>query len=113
MLHCLALKKIPLVCYSLAFTKLHDYKKKKKPGCISAVDTEEYPVLKEDFYCLSLPDILCSILWNLYNYYKQFSECVETRITELRQPIEKELKVRENFSWTIPRTNQRNCRAGI
>lgn len=88
-------------------------KKKNKTGCISAVDTEEYPVLKEDFYCLSLPDILCSILWNLYNYYKQFSECVETRITELRQPIEKELKVRENFSWTIPRTNQRNCRAGI
>ncbi|XP_048793738.1 midasin isoform X1 [Lagopus muta] len=37
-------------------------------------------------------DVLCSILWNLYNYYKQFSECVETRITELRQPIEKELK---------------------
>uniref|UniRef100_A0A669QDJ1 Midasin n=1 Tax=Phasianus colchicus TaxID=9054 RepID=A0A669QDJ1_PHACC len=37
-------------------------------------------------------DILCSILWNLYNYYKQFSECVENRITELRQPIEKELK---------------------
>ncbi|OXB54358.1 hypothetical protein ASZ78_011040, partial [Callipepla squamata] len=37
-------------------------------------------------------DILCSILWNLYNYYKQFLECVETRITELRQPIEKELK---------------------
>ncbi|XP_074752140.1 midasin isoform X1 [Athene noctua] len=37
-------------------------------------------------------DILCSILWNLYNYYKQFSESVEGRITELRQPIEKELK---------------------
>ncbi|NXX88474.1 MDN1 protein, partial [Centropus bengalensis] len=37
-------------------------------------------------------DILCSILWNLHNYYKQFSECVEARITELRQPIEKELK---------------------
>ncbi|NWZ60294.1 MDN1 protein, partial [Haliaeetus albicilla] len=37
-------------------------------------------------------DILCSILWNLYNYYKQFSECIEARITELRQPIEKELK---------------------
>ncbi|KFP45021.1 Midasin, partial [Chlamydotis macqueenii] len=37
-------------------------------------------------------DVLCSILWNLYNYYKQFSECVEARITELRQPIEKELK---------------------
>ncbi|XP_066850638.1 midasin isoform X2 [Anser cygnoides] len=52
-----------------------------------------------DFHChvLLMPqaaekDILCSILWNLYNYYKQFSECVETRITELRQPIEKELK---------------------
>ncbi|KFQ77234.1 Midasin, partial [Phaethon lepturus] len=37
-------------------------------------------------------DVLCSILWNLYNYYKQFSECVEVRIAELRQPIEKELK---------------------
>ncbi|XP_010137971.1 PREDICTED: midasin-like, partial [Buceros rhinoceros silvestris] len=37
-------------------------------------------------------DVLYSILWNLYNYYKQFSECVEARITELRQPIEKELK---------------------
>uniref|UniRef100_A0A8B9J147 Midasin n=1 Tax=Amazona collaria TaxID=241587 RepID=A0A8B9J147_9PSIT len=37
-------------------------------------------------------DILCSILWNLYNYYRQFSECVQARITELRQPIEKELK---------------------
>ncbi|OWK63460.1 Midasin [Lonchura striata] len=37
-------------------------------------------------------DVLCSILWNLYNYYKQFSECVEAKITELRQPIEKELK---------------------
>ncbi|NXE72930.1 MDN1 protein, partial [Cochlearius cochlearius] len=37
-------------------------------------------------------DVLCSILWNLYNYYKQFSECVEARISELRQPIEKELK---------------------
>ncbi|XP_054255246.1 midasin [Indicator indicator] len=37
-------------------------------------------------------DILCSILWNLYNYYKQFSECVEARIAELRHPIEKELK---------------------
>ncbi|XP_071597429.1 midasin [Heliangelus exortis] len=37
-------------------------------------------------------DVLCSVLWNLYNYYKQFSECVEGRITELRQPIEKELK---------------------
>uniref|UniRef100_A0A8C0HMH3 Midasin n=1 Tax=Buteo japonicus TaxID=224669 RepID=A0A8C0HMH3_9AVES len=37
-------------------------------------------------------DVLCSILWNLYNYYKQFSECIEARITELRQPIEKELK---------------------
>ncbi|KAJ7398225.1 hypothetical protein BTVI_127123 [Pitangus sulphuratus] len=37
-------------------------------------------------------DVLCSILWNLYHYYKQFSACVEARITELRQPIEKELK---------------------
>lgn len=76
--------------------------KQKKPlGYISAVRTEEYPVFKEASHCLSLTDILCSILWNLYNYYKQFSECVETRITELRQPIEKELKVKENFAQAI------------
>lgn len=37
--------------------------------------------------------MLCNVLWNLYNYYKQFSESVQTRLTELRQPIEKELKV--------------------
>uniref|UniRef100_A0A8C8S1Z5 Midasin n=1 Tax=Pelusios castaneus TaxID=367368 RepID=A0A8C8S1Z5_9SAUR len=37
-------------------------------------------------------DMLCSILWNLYSYYKQFSQCVQARVTELRQPIEKELK---------------------
>lgn len=47
-------------------------------------------------YPFSLLDVLCSILWNLYNYYKQFSECVEAKITELRQPIEKELKVKGN-----------------
>lgn len=72
-----------------------------KKGCISPLDTEEYPVLKAACYCLSPLDVLCSILWNLYNYYKQFSECVEARITELRQPIEKELKVKGNFAQTI------------
>ncbi|XP_064196020.1 midasin isoform X1 [Anguilla rostrata] len=35
---------------------------------------------------------LCSLLWNLYKYYSQFSESVQTKITQLRQPIEKELK---------------------
>lgn len=37
-------------------------------------------------------DALCSLLWNLYNYYKQFSETVHAKITECRSPIEKELK---------------------
>ncbi|XP_069462584.1 midasin isoform X2 [Ambystoma mexicanum] len=37
-------------------------------------------------------DSLCSVLWNLYHYYAQFSECIQTRITLLRQPLEKELK---------------------
>ncbi|XP_048386295.2 midasin [Stegostoma tigrinum] len=37
-------------------------------------------------------DDLCSLLWNLYNYYNQFSENVRVKITELRHPIEKELK---------------------
>lgn len=59
----------------------------------------------------SLLDVLCSILWNLYNYYKQFSECVEAKITELRQPIEKELKVKGNMAQTMYRSNQRSSGA--
>ncbi|XP_071998055.1 midasin isoform X2 [Engystomops pustulosus] len=35
---------------------------------------------------------LCSHLWNLYHYYKQFLPSVEARISELRKPVEKELK---------------------
>ncbi|CAB1340438.1 unnamed protein product, partial [Coregonus sp. 'balchen'] len=35
---------------------------------------------------------LCSLLWNLHKYYSQFSECIQTKVTQLRQPIEKELK---------------------
>ncbi|XP_030578137.1 midasin [Archocentrus centrarchus] len=35
---------------------------------------------------------LSSLLWNLYKYYNQFSECVQTKITQHRQTIEKELK---------------------
>ncbi|XP_076872534.1 midasin isoform X2 [Brachyhypopomus gauderio] len=37
-------------------------------------------------------DLLCSLLWNLHKYYAQFSESVQARITQLRTPIEKELK---------------------
>ncbi|XP_031820381.1 midasin [Sarcophilus harrisii] len=37
-------------------------------------------------------DSLCSLLWNLYHYYKQFSDRVQARIEELRSPLEKELK---------------------
>ncbi|CAJ0966002.1 unnamed protein product [Ranitomeya imitator] len=37
-------------------------------------------------------DSLCSLLWNLYHYYKQFLPSVEARIHELRKPVEKELK---------------------
>ncbi|KAM9316620.1 LOW QUALITY PROTEIN: midasin [Gastrophryne carolinensis] len=40
----------------------------------------------------SRKDSLCSLLWNLYNYYKQFLQSVRERITSLRNPIEKELK---------------------
>lgn len=36
---------------------------------------------------------LSSLLWNLHKYYSQFSDCIQTRISQLRQPIEKELKV--------------------
>ncbi|XP_040596448.1 midasin isoform X2 [Mesocricetus auratus] len=37
-------------------------------------------------------DSLCSVLWNLYHYYKQFLDPVQAKIVELRSPIEKELK---------------------
>lgn len=40
----------------------------------------------------SRKDSLCSLLWNLYHYYKQFLPSVEARINELRKPVEKELK---------------------
>ncbi|XP_062836825.1 midasin isoform X1 [Anolis carolinensis] len=52
-----------------------------------------------EFHCqvLLMPqvegnDLLCNILWNLYNYYNQFSESVQARLAEVRRPIEKELK---------------------
>ncbi|KAK2856665.1 hypothetical protein Q5P01_005400 [Channa striata] len=35
---------------------------------------------------------LSSLLWNLHKYYCQFSDCIQTKINQLRQPIEKELK---------------------
>ncbi|XP_077018521.1 midasin isoform X2 [Tamandua tetradactyla] len=37
-------------------------------------------------------DSLCSVLWNLYHYYKQFFDRVQAKIMELRSPLEKELK---------------------
>ncbi|XP_066110370.1 midasin isoform X3 [Saccopteryx bilineata] len=37
-------------------------------------------------------DSLCSVLWNLYQYYKQFFDHVQAKIVELRSPLEKELK---------------------
>ncbi|XP_003200751.2 midasin [Danio rerio] len=37
-------------------------------------------------------DSLCSLLWNLYKYYSQFSPSIQTKITHLRSPLEKELK---------------------
>ncbi|XP_062980947.1 midasin [Elgaria multicarinata webbii] len=52
-----------------------------------------------EFHChvLLIPQVegngmLCNVLWNLYNYYKQFSECIHAKVAELRHPIEKELK---------------------
>ncbi|KAK7907514.1 hypothetical protein WMY93_016126 [Mugilogobius chulae] len=53
----------------------------------------------QSFHChlLVVPEqqgreALCSLLWNLTCYYTQFSETVQTSISKLRQPIEKELK---------------------
>ncbi|KAI3364212.1 hypothetical protein L3Q82_010816 [Scortum barcoo] len=37
-------------------------------------------------------EALSNLLWNLHKYYSQFSDCIQTRVSQLRQPIEKELK---------------------
>lgn len=39
------------------------------------------------------PESLSSLLWNLHKYYSQFLDGIHTKICQLRQPIEKELKV--------------------
>lgn len=53
------------------------------------------PTVSSMFFPFSfLPDSLCSVLWNLYHFYKQFLDPVQAKIVELRSPIEKELKVR-------------------
>uniref|UniRef100_A0A674E141 Midasin n=1 Tax=Salmo trutta TaxID=8032 RepID=A0A674E141_SALTR len=51
-------------------------------------------VMLLSFHChlLLAPKPLCRLLWNLHKYYTQFSECIQTKVTQLRQPIEKELK---------------------
>lgn len=35
------------------------------------------------------------VLWNLYKFYARFSSTVQGELDRLRQPIEKELKVRK------------------
>lgn len=45
----------------------------------------------EVLFCIA--ESLSSLLWNLHKYYSQFSESIQARITQLRQPVEKELKV--------------------
>ncbi|KAJ1151695.1 hypothetical protein NDU88_004475 [Pleurodeles waltl] len=62
-------------------------------------------------------DSLCSVLWNLYNYYVQFSDSIQTTITLLRQPLEKELKEFVNISkwndvsfWSIKQSVEKTHR---
>uniref|UniRef100_A0A3Q3ARQ7 Midasin n=1 Tax=Kryptolebias marmoratus TaxID=37003 RepID=A0A3Q3ARQ7_KRYMA len=58
-------------------------------------------------------DFLCSLLWNLHKYYSQFSESVQAKVTQLRQPIEKELKDFIKISkwndvsfWSVKQSNE-------
>lgn len=46
--------------------------------------------IETKFYYFS--DVIIAVLWNLYNYYAQFISNVETKIKNLRSPIEKKLK---------------------
>ena len=47
---------------------------------------------------LCFVDVLVNVLWNLHTYYKQFSPIMTEQISRQKAPIEKELKVRMNFS---------------
>uniref|UniRef100_A0A7N6BG26 Midasin n=1 Tax=Anabas testudineus TaxID=64144 RepID=A0A7N6BG26_ANATE len=56
---------------------------------------------------------LSSLLWNLHQYYSQFSDCIQTKLNQLRQPIEKELKDYVKISkwndvsfWSIKQSNE-------
>lgn len=37
-------------------------------------------------------DVFINVLWNVHEYFKQFSSNVENKIKQLRAPIEKKLK---------------------
>lgn len=47
-------------------------------------------IIKSKAYYFS--DVIIAVLWNLYNYYAQFFSNIETKIKNLRSPIEKKLK---------------------
>uniref|UniRef100_A0A665V858 Midasin n=1 Tax=Echeneis naucrates TaxID=173247 RepID=A0A665V858_ECHNA len=56
---------------------------------------------------------LSNLLWNLHRYYSQFSNSIQTKISQLRQPIEKELKDFVKISkwndisfWSIKQSNE-------
>lgn len=62
-------------------------------------------------------DFLCSLLWNLYHYYKQFLPSIQARIVELRNPVEKELKDFVKISkwndasfWSVKQTVEKTHR---
>lgn len=63
--------------------------------CVLVLTTTMQATLNQWLCPFILTDSLCSLLWNLYKYYTQFSESIQTKITQLRTPIEKELKVGE------------------
>lgn len=54
--------------------------------------TRIHPSLLLNFILVILLDILISVLWNLHQYFLQFSPNVLGKIKELRTPIEKKLK---------------------
>ena len=55
--------------------------------------------MNSDNFTQFLPGVLLRMLWNVYQYYKQFLTNVQEQIHKVRQPIEKQLKVKQNISW--------------
>ena len=51
----------------------------------------------EDRSYINFVDTLMKMMWNVYQHYNQFVPNIQAQILKARQPIEKQLKVRDQI----------------